>query len=304
MKYLWVTLASMTLALSSWAQDWSALPWTRISRGAADMAMAGSGFMSDANMAWVSNGNAAMIPFSAEKMSAEVGYMRYASMSTNYLNAGFAYNVKDCFGFCAGLSYGMVPAYDSYDENGKVSGRFAPGQLMFGLGASWRFVDCLSAGLNLRYASQSLAENESYSAFAGDFVLMGKFGNFSASFGAVNFGSSIKALDGTKHNLSSSVKIAGMYEGRFSESNGVQVNVDTDYYLAGAVSAALGAQYGWKDTLFARAGYRFSSSACPIPSYASVGLGLKLYGIRFDVAYLLAPEVLRNTVSVGLGYSF
>lgn len=303
MKHILTILVSLLLTISATAQDWSALPWVRTSRGAADIAMAGSGFMSGNNMAWAADGNAAMIPFSADKMSAELGYMLYNPMKTNYINAGFSYSIKEKVGVTAGLSYGFDPAYDVYNESGRPAGTFSPGQLMLGAGASWRFVKFMSAGLNLRYAMQTLAEGVSSSAFAGDFVLMCRFGDFSVSAGAMNFGTPVKSSDGRSFNLSSSVKLAGMYEHLFAEKHGLQVNLDADWYLSKAASAALGAQYGWNDMVFVRAGYRYGSGRSPLPSMASVGLGCKFFGVRIDAAYVVYGSTI-NTLNVGLGYSF
>lgn len=303
MKHISVIFVSLLLCLTSAAQDWSALPWMRTGRGAADMAMAGSAFMSDDNMAWAADGNAAMVPFSSRRMSVELGYMLANPVRTNYAGAGFAYNIKDRVGVTAALSYGINPAYDVYNESGRPAGTFSPGQLMLGAGVSWRFVKFMSAGLNLRYAMQTLAEGVSSSAFAGDFVLMCRFGDFFVSAGAMNFGTPVKSSDGRSFNLSSSVKLAGMYEHLFAEKHGLQVNLDADWYLSKAASAALGAQYGWNDMVFVRAGYRYGSGRSPLPSMASVGLGCKFFGVRIDAAYVVYGSTI-NTLNVGLGYSF
>lgn len=304
MKHISTILVSLLITFASSAQSWSALPWIRTSRGAADMAMAGSAFMSPENMAWASSGNAAMIPFCPDKMSVEAGYMLYNPTKSNYVNAGFAYNIKSKIGVTAGVSYGFDPAFDIYNESGKVTGSFTPGMLMLGAGVSWRFLEFMSAGINLRYAMQSIAEGHSASAFAADAVLMCRFGDFSVSAGAVNVGTPVKGADGTAYPLASSAKAAAMYDTVFASQHGLQINVDADYYFSNSFSAAAGAQYGWNNMVFVRAGYRFSAKSCVIPSFASVGLGFKFKGIRLDAAYLMANEALKNTINIGIGYSF
>ena len=67
---------------------------------------------------------------------------------------------------------------------------------------------------------------------------------------------------------------------------------------------ALGAQYGWNDMVFARAGFHLGTGKAPLPTYASVGLGVKFVGVHLDVSYLLASKVLGNTLCVGIGYAF
>lgn len=304
MKQYFTIFVSLLLAITLSAQSRSALPWMRTGRGAADMAMAGSAFMSDNNMAWASYGNAAMIPFSSENMSVEAGYMLYNPAKTNYVNAGFAYNIKSRFGVTAGISYGFDSSFDMYNESGKVTGSFSPGKLMAGAGVSWRFVDFMSAGVNLRYAMQTLMKGQSSSVFAADIVLMGRFGDFSVSAGAMNLGTPVTASDGKKYLIASSAKLSAMYDTVFAAQHGLQINIDADYYFSNSFTAAAGAQYGWNDMVFVRAGYRYSAKTCIIPSFASVGIGAKFKGIRLDFAYLMANDALKNTINVGLGYSF
>ena len=54
-----------------------------------------------------------------------------------------------------------------------------------------------------------------------------------------------------------------------------------------------------------RAGYRYGGKSV-IPSFTSVGIGLKFVGITLDVAYLMADKTspMRNTLEFGLGYRF
>lgn len=304
MKHISTITVSLLITLTSSAQSWSALPWTRTGRGAADLSMAGSASMSENNMSWSSFNNAAMIPFCSDKMSVEAGYMRLNPTRTNYVNAGFAYNIKGKTGVAAGISYGLDPAYDIYNESGKVQGKFSPGQIMLNAGASYRFIACLSLGINAHYMMQTLATGVSLSAFGTDAVLMGRFSDFSVSAGAINVGTPVKGADGKKYNLASSVKIAGMFDKVLASKHGIQINIDADYYFSNAVSTAAGAQYGWNDMIFIRAGYRYSTAGCVIPSFASVGLGGKFRGVRIDVAYLLASDALHNTLNATVGYSF
>ena len=303
MKRINIVLFSLLITISSSAQSWSAFPWVRTSRGAADLAMAGAASMSSNNMAWAADGNSAMVPFCSDRMAVELGYMLYQPSGTNYVNAVFAYNVKGKIGVSASLSYGADPAYDIYNDSGKATGKYAPGQMKLGVGVAWRFVDFLSAGLNLRYAMQTLAPQVANNAFAADFVLMGKFGDFAVSAGALNFGTPVKSFSGQLFFPAASVKLAGMYDAVYASAHGLQINIDADYYLNNSFTAALGAQYGWKDMLFVRAGYRYAAESCPLPSFASVGLGCKFKGVRIDLTYL-AWGTVKNTFNLGVGYSF
>ena len=64
------------------------------------------------------------------------------------------------------------------------------------------------------------------------------------------------------------------------------------------------AQFHRNAVVFARVGYHYGNSANVIPSYASAGFGLKLFGVHLDFAYMFASEVLSNSMIVSLGYSF
>ena len=83
----------------------------------------------------------------------------------------------------------------------------------------------------------------------------------------------------------------------------MDVNVDADYFFSGWFAAAFGASYTFNDLVSFRAGYRYGGKS-PIPSYASVGAGVKFAGVKLDLSYLLGSEVMNNTLAVGLGYSF
>lgn len=52
-----------------------------------------------------------------------------------------------------------------------------------------------------------------------------------------------------------------------------------------------------------RAGYRYGGNS-PVASYASLGAGVKLLGIRLDAAYLIGSGPMKNTLAISLGYSF
>ena len=58
-------------------------------------------------------------------------------------------------------------------------------------------------------------------------------------------------------------------------------------------------------TVSVRAGYRYGGDSV-IPSFASVGAGVKLFGVHLDAAYLIASgdSPLKNTFCIGIGYSF
>jgi hypothetical protein len=40
------------------------------------------------------------------------------------------------------------------------------------------------------------------------------------------------------------------------------------------------------------------------PTFASVGAGVKFMGIKLDLAYLIGSGAMKNTLALGLGYTF
>lgn len=63
-------------------------------------------------------------------------------------------------------------------------------------------------------------------------------------------------------------------------------------------------EFGAFSIVYARAGYHFGSKTAVVPSYASVGIGLRYAGVRLDAAYLFASEALGGTMQYTIGYEF
>ena len=79
--------------------------------------------------------------------------------------------------------------------------------------------------------------------------------------------------------------------------------VDADYFFKGGLAASFGATYAFDDMVFVRAGYRYGGQTV-VPSFASIGAGVKFIGIKLDLAYLIASEALGNTLALSLGHTF
>ena len=80
--------------------------------------------------------------------------------------------------------------------------------------------------------------------------------------------------------------------------------LDADWYFSGAMSAGAGAEYGYADIVFLRAGYHYGADDCVLPSFASLGVGVQYLGARIDFSYLTGNDYLGGTFTIGLGYSF
>ena len=87
-------------------------------------------------------------------------------------------------------------------------------------------------------------------------------------------------------------------------TSSIAVNAEADVLFSGGFMAGLGAEYSFDDLVFVRAGYHYGDDKKAIPSYGSLGAGVKFFGVRLDVAYLVGSQVLKNSLGVTLGYSF
>lgn len=300
-KILYIAGALMLLVPAvSHAQ---ALPFVAAETDAASLGTAGANLVETSSVANASFSNAAAIPFSEDKLDASVGYTMWQPSSSNILNVGVAYNVKSKFGVALGVHYGMNPSYDVTNESGAVTGVFAPKDIHVNAGLAWRFLPFLSLGANVGYATSSLAKGQSYGALAADVFAMAKFGGLKVTAGVANVGTTVKSASGAEFCIPGSIAVGAGYGKVFGEKHGIDVLVDADYYFSGWMAVAAGAKYTFNDLFSVRAGYRYGGES-PVPSYASVGAGVKLLGIKFDVAYLIASGPVKNTLALSLGYAF
>lgn len=282
-----------------------ALPFTAAETDAASLGKAGANLTETGSIAYSSFSNAAAIPFSDAKMDVAAGYTMWqpSAAGSNMINVGAAFNMKQKFGVAVGFMYGMNPAYDITDASGAVKGQFKPSDIHANVGLAWRFLPFLSLGANVGYATSSIAEGQSYGALAADVFAMAKFGGFKVTAGVTNVGTTVKSASGAEFCIPGSVAVGAGYEATFADKHGIDVLLDADYYFSGWFAAAAGAAYTYNDLVTVRAGYRYGGES-PLPSYASVGAGVKFIGLKLDLAYLIASGPAKNTLALSLGYTF
>lgn len=280
-----------------------ALPFVAAETDAASLGKAGADLVETKSIANASFSNAAAIPFSEQKLDVSAGYTMWQPVSSNILNVGAAFDLKQKFGVAVGFQYGMNPAYDVANSSGAVTGQFSPSDMHVNVGLAWRFLPFLSLGANVGYATSSLAEGQSYGALAADVFAMAKFGGLKVTAGVANVGTTVKDAAGNEFCIPGSIAVGAGYSKVFGEKNGIDVLVDADYYFSGWMAVAAGAAYTYNDFVSVRVGYRYGGES-PVPSYASVGAGVKLLGIKLDAAYLISSSPIGNTLALSLGYTF
>ena len=302
MRSIFLVFMGLIISLTVTAQ---ALPFVAADYNPVTLGKGAASAVETSSVAYAAFRNAAAVPFSKQKMDVAVGYSAWApsGVSTNVISAAGSYNMNDKLGITAGFMYGMNPAYDIIDAAGASKGKFSPSDMQLNAGVSYRFIPCLSAGINLGYASSNLAEDASYGSFVADVFLMAEFGNFKAAAGVSDIGTGITSVSGSKYMIPTACVLGFGYEAEIAENNSLTVQADVDYYFEGGPAASFGAEYDFMDMVFARAGYRYGGNSI-LPSFASVGVGAKFAGIKIDAAYLFANEVIGNTTAVSLGYCF
>lgn len=282
-----------------------ALPYTAAETDAVSLGKAGANLTQTSSIANAAFSNAAAIPFAENKYEVVAGYTMWqpSSVNTTMMTAGAAYNMNNKFGVALGMMYGMNSAYDITSAGGLSSGQFKPTDMHLSAGLSWRFMKALSLGANIGYASSSLAKDYSYGAVTADIFLMTEIAGVKATLGVANLGTAVTSADKKTYALPASAALGLGYQMSFAEKHNVDLSLDADYYFKGGVAAALGAEYTFNGLATVRAGYRYGGKT-PVPSYASVGAGAKFMGIKLDLAYLIASGPAKNTLAIGLGYSF
>ena len=297
---------SFALSISASYAQGDAMSFLRIARDPASAGMGFAGTASTSGTAWSAFRNASVIPLSESRMDIGLNWQSWAPQGakSNNINFGSAFRLGERFGIAVGAAYQGGESYSRIDETGKASGTFSPGEMIVGGGLGFEIIDGLAVGINMRYASQKLAKDASYSAICGDAFVTYRLKSLNISAGVSSLGTSVKGADGTCYSLPASATLGLDWTAGFAEAHAVKLAADADYFFSGGLSAAFGAQYSFRDMIFARAGYHYGSDAAPLPSFATLGLGVKFAGVQLNAAYLLASEALAGTLTIGLGYSF
>ena len=304
MKKVYTNILVTLLALVPFAAGGQALPFTAVDYSPVSLAMGGVSAAGTADVANAAFGNPAAVAFSEKKCAVNASYVTWSpsQVKTDIINVAGTYRVNDKTGVSFAYSSGTYPEYEAFDLAGTSKGMFTPNQMYVGAGLSYALKPELAVGINLGYASNALSEKISYTAVSADIYVMYNAEKFQVAAGVSELGPKVTSESG-EFSLPSAAKLGLDYHLLKSEEASMDIAVDASYYLAGASSLAVGAQYGIKDMLFIRAGYRYSGESV-IPSFASAGIGIKLSGMSLNAAYLFASETLSGTMCIGIGYSF
>lgn len=301
--------ALLLSSLSSFAADdpTTALPWSRIDHNPATLGMGTAGYADLGSAAWASFRNPAVLGIAPVTLSAAASWALWMPSSDegalNHFNAAGAYRFGK-MGIALGASYMPGKEYEVFTLTGASEGKYTPKDLQINAGFGYEVMTDLSVGVNVRYLSQSLTEDNSYTSFAGDIAAIYKIGDITSSLGISNIGTGIEDAAGNKFDIPTSLTIGSTWDATLAENHGLKASIDADYYFSGDCTAALGAQYAFKDMLFVRAGYHLATDNAVLPSFLTLGLGVSYAGFGLDAAFITANDALGNTLTFGLTYRF
>lgn len=279
-----------------------ALPFVSVVRDAALSGMAGAGSSTGGAYAVLRNPAASAF---AGVSAVEAGYQSWApdgTPSTN-LNFGGAFRIGEEAALGVAFASGKGQAYDVISAGGASAGQFTPSDILFGLGGAYAVTPQISIGGSFKYASQKLSSDDSFGSVALDLSAVYRAGECRAAVGVSNLLGSVKDAAGNSFSLPCSVFAAGDWTKSLSGGS-VTVAADLDYFLKGGLTAALGAQYMIKDIVSLRAGYHLGTDGAPVPSYASVGAGVRFAGVGLDASYLLGNDIIGGSLVAALSYRF
>ncbi len=249
--------------------------------------------------------NAASMSFADFKVAGSVSYgiWQPSYAKDKILGAGAACKVSDRLAF--GLTFKKFdqPSYETTSSEGQSSGTFSPSELSVGLGAAYSITDWLSVGLTGRMVNSRLADDAKANVFGADIALFYRKDAISAGLSVNNVGGKVN-YGGNNYNQPTLVRAGAAWRIGKPEASFVTPSVEADMLLEGGFMAGLGIEYSYKSQLFARGGFHYGDKEKAIPTYASLGLGVRFWGISLDVTYLTASDILGNSVAFGLGYRF
>lgn len=284
-----------------------ALPFTIVDTDPVVLGKGGAGLTETGSVSHAAFTNAAAIAFSESAMDIAAGYTMWQPTiaKSNIINVAGAFKLNDKLGVAAGVYYGINPSYDITDANGSISGKFSPSDIHAAAGVAYKILPSLALGVNFGYATSTLAQGVSYGTTAADLFIMTEFSGFKATAGVSNVLGTIKGTNGKTYCIPGSIALGGGYGKDFGEKNRIEADIDIDYFFLGGLAAAFGAEYTFNDFVSFRAGYRHGGES-PVPSFASVGAGVRFSDMKINLAYLVAgaESPVKNTLALSVGYSF
>lgn len=303
-KYIKTLIAVVLLLAGTTLINAQVLPSLLLNQDQATLAKGSAGVASKAGSFALEN-NVAAMSFAEENLYVQASSVMWQPSISNNMTYGIGLMGRlKKLGLGLDLKLLQMPAYSGVTSGGSDirDSQFVPDEFSAALGASYAILDYLSAGVTLRFMTSSLAPEVSGSAFGADIGLYFKKNALSAGLSVNNLGTKIKYSE-KGYAQPALVKAGAAYDLGLG-SSALEFSAQVDYLFAGGLMAGAGCEYSFNDKVFARAGYHYGNGTKVLPSYASAGIGLNLWGVIFDFTYLFGSKTLGNTMGASLGYTF
>lgn len=271
------------------------------------LATAGVSMLSSDNIAWSSFGGAAMMPFHQGKLDAGASYSTLGALSPGKrrvaLSAGAP--VSDRIAVALGIANLGGDSYEIFDDQGLSGGMFTAFGMLASAGVAVKAGQSLGIGANVKYAQESLYSGApAISSVMADLSLAYHKNGLSVLASLTSLGGGVKGESGDSYPTPSYLNAGVYYDLTFAEVHKLGLGALADVFFAGSFGASAGTSYSFKDMLFLRAGFHYSTGEAPLPTYAGLGAGVKVYGVRIDFSYNTMLESGNSGLCLSLGYSF
>lgn len=286
-----IAAASILACITAKAQGGAdALPFVRTDFGPALTGTAGAAVASAEAGPWSAFRGAAAMAFPGSLQGA-AGEFRLTDGNAGFSAAGMA-KLAGKIGLGFGLSYLGGDKIASYRTN----------NFLLSTALAYSITDNFSLGANLRFARQNLMESVSYNGVSMDINALAKIGySVTASFGLSALGNKVESASGTAY-----VQPANIYAGAEYvyglDRNKLAVDAMAEYYFSGNFGAAIGASFTYDGMVTARAGYRFASEWCVLPSHFAAGLEGRFGSFSVNASLAMMPAAY--VACFGAGFSF
>lgn len=220
--------------------------------------------------------------------------------------AGFRYFSGDLlFGGAAGLALTdrMALYLGGVYNAGATVADYRTNNMVLSAGFGFGITDALSAGANLRYARQSLTAENSYGGVSLDLSVRDRITDDIAVIAGIStLGGKVVSVSGDSYPQPAHVFIGADYASEIEALGTLHIDAMGEYYFSRNYAAAAGLRLAFLEYFNLRAGYRYASSVCALPSYFAVGVGVSVAGFNIDVTYMKYPS--DNVVGLGVSYAF
>ncbi|MBQ4026335.1 MAG: hypothetical protein II616_01185 [Bacteroidales bacterium] len=266
------------------------------------MGMGGAGLATANSPAWASFGNVSSLAFSESVLSLSGGYRRWAPGKDNCPEGGVSLRLGKALWLTVGGGFQNGEGVIEYSADGNKIDESTPSSIRANFGAAYAISDKLSIGAGVHYLHSSVASNADYNTASFDLNAFMRIAGVNVSAGARNIGLPVKDKNNQKYMIPGEFFAAASYPLALGGDSKFNFAADAAAYLSSGFAFSTGAEYSFKNMLFARVGGRISNAA--LPSLMSAGVGFKFKGLSLDAAYVALPSSLGGSFCAALDYSF